>query len=870
MRTLNRLFVIAFASSMLVLAGCNSSNAENEAAQHIERSQVYAEQGQYRSAMIELRNAIQKDPGNVEPVVRLADILLSVGGARQASDSLESWIESEPNAIALTLATAYMQQGKHISAREALDGFSPTTDEERARRASLLADSERLLGNHDQAVAGYRQAIDHSPGYAGAVTGLARSYMDRGQYNDALNTLDNWLREFGNDPNVLYLKGLVHYQLNELENAVAALTDGNTSIRQSDMFLPERRQILGLLSRTLTEQGDLTQAMVYNNILSENTDTELSQTAEAAMDALRSGDLDTARATLEDLIQRNPDSQLAALLLGAVTMQQDGSAEGAALLTDNIDAEVTPVPFIRMAAMAQIDQGKRNEALATLERALLARPGDADLLSMHGILALSDPQHASEGVISLTKALQVDETRSRLRLALAQHFIGQNQLEQGLGYLRTAFERTPTDWSVTDYYLSTLLRHNYDAEAAELKSALETRFQDEPYANVLVALTDYHLGNHRAAMERLQRVESQSEGWSLPIITLAQMQSNQGDRTSAIETYLRAAEADTSEVVGLQMATRLYSAQRSPEDIISWLNEISTQRPVLSGASQVMKAQINIQLGRFDEARTLLEAVEIEDDNFQTLVYSQLLVAEAQVSASQQLWSTAKSKAAEAITLRPRELNYRLLLVRILAAEREFAESRGLLDDLESDFGSSGPLHLTRALVLRSEQGERVAYEYLKSTWDVEPNPQLAPELIRLARLVAADEADAISSQWVQLQPQNVTAWQIRGDLLLSRGDESAAAESYRRVLDIAPQNIIALNNLAWTLRDTNPSEAVVVAERAVDLAPENPSIMDTYGWVLHKAGRNQEALSVLQQALNLDPGNADIQSHIRTVESSL
>lgn len=869
MRTLNRLFITAVASTALVLAGCNSDNPESQAAEHIERSQVYADQGQYRSAMIELRNAMQKDPANVEPAIRLAEILIVVGGAREASNGLEGWASTEPNAVAIPLATAYMQQGKHISAREALEGFTPGTDLERAQQATLLADSERMLGNHDQAIQGYQQALGHSPEHARAVSGLARSYMDQGRYNDALSLIDNWTREFGDDPNVLYLKGLVHYQINELESAVAALTDANTSVRQSDMFLPERRQILGLLSRTLTEQGDLTQAMVYNNILSENTDTELTQSAEAAMDALRAGDLNTARATLEDLIQRNPDSQLAALLLGAVSLQQGDTTEGASLLADNIDAEVTPVPFIRMSAMAQIDQGKRTEALATLERALLARPTDADLLAMHGVLALSDPQKANEGVVSLTKALQIDESRSRLRLALAQYHLERGQPEQALGQLRSAFEKNPGDWPVTDFYLSTLLQQEQTGEARELRDTLAQNFAEDPYANILVAMTDFRAGSRTQAIERLERIDQEAPNYGMSQMALGRMQASEGRTDQAITAYMNAAVDNPDSINALQEAARLYASQHSVEEVASWLRTITDERPLIADNAGALIAQIALQQGRLDEAESELSRLNATNP-FVTRVKADLLANRARNSAQQQNWSQARVQVAEAISLRPNNLDLQLLLVRIVAAEGQTSEARALLNEMESEFGQEASITVAHAFVIRIEQDTEAAYQYLKDAWEQTNNVDLLPDTIALARQVAPMEVGALGTAWTRLQPENPQGWLVRGDWELNRGNDTAAVSHYREVLQRQPNNIVAMNNLAWLLRDTDTTEALELSRRAAEQAPDSAAILDTYGWVLHGAGQHQQALEVLSRALELDPGNADIEAHLAQVRAAV
>ncbi|MFW5825111.1 MAG: tetratricopeptide repeat protein, partial [Marinobacter sp.] len=114
------------ASALLFVAGCSGSDEENsEAKGHITRAETYADQGQYRSAMLEVRNAVQKDPGNVDHVLVLAGIYNTIGAGGEATELLEPWQEDHAERIALPLARGYVLQGKHLSARETLDDFQP-------------------------------------------------------------------------------------------------------------------------------------------------------------------------------------------------------------------------------------------------------------------------------------------------------------------------------------------------------------------------------------------------------------------------------------------------------------------------------------------------------------------------------------------------------------------------------------------------------------------------------------------------------------------------------------------------------------------------------------------------------------------------
>ena len=139
--TLKTFSGLALAGSLLLamplLTGCNNNTDSSEATSHVTRAETYADQGQFRSALLELKNAIQKDPNNVQHIVRLADLYLQVGAAKEAAELLAPWMNEKPEAVALTLARAYVEQGKHLSATETLAQQTPSSPEDQLE-ASLI------------------------------------------------------------------------------------------------------------------------------------------------------------------------------------------------------------------------------------------------------------------------------------------------------------------------------------------------------------------------------------------------------------------------------------------------------------------------------------------------------------------------------------------------------------------------------------------------------------------------------------------------------------------------------------------------------------------------------------------------------------
>jgi uncharacterized protein (TIGR03790 family) len=91
--------------------------------------------------------------------------------------------------------------------------------------------------------------------------------------------------------------------------------------------------------------------------------------------------------------------------------------------------------------------------------------------------------------------------------------------------------------------------------------------------------------------------------------------------------------------------------------------------------------------------------------------------------------------------------------------------------------------------------------------------------------------------------------------------DHNAAAESYRRVIELQPQNVVALNNLAYILvtHRKAPAEALPFAERAAALAPLNGAVLDTLAWIEHLLGNRAAASRRISLAVQTAPNNAEI-----------
>ena len=95
------------------------------------------------------------------------------------------------------------------------------------------------------------------------------------------------------------------------------------------------------------------------------------------------------------------------------------------------------------------------------------------------------------------------------------------------------------------------------------------------------------------------------------------------------------------------------------------------------------------------------------------------------------------------------------------------------------------------------------------------------------------------------------------GDQYFESSNYMQAIEIYKKALEIDPNDIDTLNDLGLAYHYTGNSDlAEEVLIKGTVTAPSFQRIWLTLGYVLKSAGKNEEARSVLQKTVDMDPDN--------------
>jgi Tfp pilus assembly protein PilF len=551
-----------------------------------------------------------------------------------------------------------------------------------------------------------------------------------------------------------------------------------------------------------------------------------------------------------------------------------GDTEAAeSLLSASLDVETASSGMIRVAALAQAGVGDTKQALATLDRALQARPNDVTLLAMQGLLALSIPEREQEGYRSLQKALSIEPQHSRLRLALARYHYWKGEDEQGMAQLRTAFKYQPADWMVTDTYINLLLVQQQLAEIESVVAELKTAAPKAREVVLYEAQLIYRRGDRNAAIQKLQNLLSSNSAFEQGHAVLAQMQWEAGQLENALGSIERVLQINPANRQALRAGAGLLAGRSgglSPQEWLQQMADKYAESIELTRNSAGLRAMLYRDEGKLDQAVAALSGYEGTENEYLRQVKSTIYRDQATRSVGRADFSRAREQLLNALALFPQSKTLNLDLARVEIGAKRFGEAKALLDDIESRFPEDPEVITVRAGVVRAEQGAGPAYQLLSQAWEQRPHTFMAPLLVSLATSEAPSAVAGILARWEAIAPDDRARLLYVASWHQQQNNNADAIQAYEQILDDNPQDAIVLNNLAWLLKDSDLSRAAAYAKSAAELQPKVASILDTYGWLLHLQGKNEQALQYLERAVELAPEVSDIRQHRDQVRAAL
>ena len=870
------------AACALLLTGCGVLLTPHY---RFERAQREMQKGEWQDAAVDLQIVVQKQPNNAEAWLLLAQLSLDAGDLTGARSALTHALSAGAKGGKLEelRARIWLEGGQP---KELLDALAQHTIElSEPDRTIMSARALLVLGQPDAALEKLQPLLAAQPHLTEARDIVAEALAGEGKFAPALQQLATAMRDDATSSEPPLLKGLILEQLGQYAAAQDALELAVSRMPPAEPVL-HRVKALTALTEVRLALGDLKAAaesatavmtleprspvaallqarlrLAHKNLAGgvaelEEIVTEAPGYTEARLllgaALLQRGDLQQAQQQLQQVIESTPDNLTARKLLAEVRLKL-GQPEGAlnvlspALSTDTLDPQL-----LSLYGAAASRVGDKQALIEALERSESAHPNDQTVLLNLGEAYLVAGQ-APQALATLEKTTDNgDPRRDRLLIAALMTVHGPEAAGTEVEHLLAAHPRDP---GVLDLAASFDVTQNRIEDARGMLRTSLAINPDDASSQIELARLDEAAGDPSAAQSRLQAALKAHPDALAIRLALADVLVRMKSYDSA-RTLLEAAGAQGGTPVKFALA-QVALASGDLKAANAALDQALAAQPgqaalVEDAGLLLMKAdQFDAALARFVQATQLApqNAGYWLNSARAQLALNQPLAARASLNKASELqpqWLPVVSTLAY-LDLRQGDGQAALTRVQELLAQRP--SDPGVLE-LEGDVESG------------MKQPMAAAAAYAKAQ-QLRPSARLAANLYRMKLVTHAPEPQQPLEQWLSREPQSWPVRDLLGEYYLSVHELSPAAQQFKAVVAQAPNDVVALNDLAWALNEAGDPGALAFAERAYHLAPNLASVDDTLGWILARNGKAAGAVDYLARAAKLDPSDANVEYHL-------
>lgn len=190
-------------------------------------------------------------------------------------------------------------------------------------------------------------------------------------------------------------------------------------------------------------------------------------------------------------------------------------------------------------------------------------------------------------------------------------------------------------------------------------------------------------------------------------------------------------------------------------------------------------------------------------------------------------------------------------LAETLFRQGKIADAKTEIGKLPPQVRAAEPVQFLEGSMALSQRDLQTAQQHFAAAYEAAPATRNVLALSATDwSLQAQDEAIARLRGWADDNPEDALVLNQLASYYIARGANTEAKAVYERLMAVAPESPVAMNNLAWLYREEDPDKALAYADRALRRAPDAAPILDTKAMILLHVGRHEEALRVIDDAL--------------------
>ncbi len=379
---------------------------------------------------------------------------------------------------------------------------------------------------------------------------------------------------------------------------------------------------------------------------------------------------------------------------------------------------------------------------------------------------------------------------------------------------------------------------------------------------------------HEQALNYFERVLDIDYNNDYAILQSAQILHALGDTIREAEFLIRLWELDTERVAALQRAESIYLAANDYDRITELYSRLIKRMPT---KTDLVGRQIRLFLGmnRFFDAEDLMDSlIEVApySMDLQSMKTDLVKVMHGEMAAVDYLTDVVEEY--------PDAWELKLKLSQLLIDAGESTTARELLTEfLEVKPEMANAVSMLVWTYLDVDDVNQ-AHDVLQGYLPAFPEDFFLHRLMgSILHDIAVEKADSVHYQLaldaqraaLKLRPTDQQTLHLVANTLELFGRREEVLQTYLQLIEINPEDDLALNNYAYLITEGEVSEdtlrhAADFVERALLVHPDHAPYLDTAGWIYFKLGHIQLARELIDRSLTINPDNAEVLMHMGDV----
>lgn len=874
MKTVNKSALVLILLSAM-LAACGDKNFEDS----FKDADKYTAKGDYRAAIIELKNALKMDPNSGPARFSLGRALVLTGDMRSALVEFKKAEELgfEKDKVLPELAQVLLQEQQYKKLIEDYGDLKLGSSEARADVLTSVGLAHLALKDAAVAEKIIYEAAALSPRSERAQLAVASLSLQAGNASKALEVVEKLLAVAPNFSRAWVMKGeLLGHYMAQRENALAAMQQALKVDKNSIGAYG------GIISLSLG-LGKLDLAKENLGQMRKRFPNHPLESYYSSLAALKGGDLAEARLHVNKLLKLTPGEPRALELAGAIELQLGSALQAQKYLEQSVLAWPEGVTGRLLLVRTYLMGGNPDKALAALQP-ILNQQNQESLVSALAAEAYLQRGDLAKAESYFDGATKQDPKDLRSKTALAFVHIERGHPDQGFDELKSLASVDKNDAIDLALINAHLGRGEFDKALAAV-DALERKKPQQAEAPALRGRIELAQGGEKAARASFERALALRPDHYLSLVSLANFDVRKGDFDAAVDRVKKVSEKypSNAEIEAMLIALRR-DAGTPPADLLPTLKNLVKKNPnlpkirlALIGTYADMadtKGALNAAqegLNALPESAEMLDAVgrmqtAVGDSNQAVSSFSRWAAMQpksalphlrlGQMYFARGEFSAAASAFKRANALDPKNFDVMMWLIKsyVDGSKLEDAYSFARLVRLNVDE------NLGNALLgeIESRQGNWAkAADVYGRLFQREPRQAGWAVKLHHALLLSGktEEAKRVEAGWRANHSRDGRFVEYLAGEAVLKGEWPRAERLFAELVDQDPGNAGALNNLAWVLGKQGKPDAAEWARKAVKLRPREANYWDTLASLQASAGQMGAAIESEKKAIALDPG---------------